>query len=878
MAETLERRADLTSPSPMMGQYLEVKNKYNDFILMYRLGDFYEMFFEDAVTASRALELTLTGRDCGDGRRAAMCGVPFHKLDTYLGRLVEQGFKVAVCEQMEDPAAAKGIVKRDVTRVVTPGTVTDGSLLAEGRHNYLGALTYSDHSVGLGFADISTGQVFVTEIEGENRDARLMNELGLYTPREVICNVDANGCGDVMDFLALRVQAMVTDRRQDLFDVTDAETLAVQCFGEDRAKLTSSVMLATVGALLSYIRETQMCEPTFVHELTVYTDGQYMELDASTRRNLELIETMRTKEKRGTLLWVLDKTETCLGARLLRSWLSRPLISAPAILNRQSAVAELVDSFMMREELRSLLSGILDLERLTAKAVYGTANGKDLRAICQSIATLPDIARLLSDAKSRNVRAIADTLDTLEDIHAYLDNALVETPPFTIREGGMIKEGYHQEVDYLRSVSADSKFILEQIEERERELTGIKTLRVGFNKVFGYYIEVTKSQTDLVPDTYIRKQTLTNCERYITQELKELESTVLGAADRLCALEYELFTELRLRVAAAASRIQASAACIAALDVYMSLADVAAKNNYTRPEVDIGDVIDIRDGRHPVVEKFVKDAYFVPNDTHLDTSANRLMLLTGPNMAGKSTYMRQVALITVMAQIGSFVPAKDARIGIVDRVFTRVGASDDLASGQSTFMLEMNEVANILKTATKKSLIVYDEVGRGTSTYDGMSIARAVVEYTAGKKLGARTMFATHYHELTSLEGVCDGVVNYHIAAKKHGDTISFLRKIVRGATDDSYGIEVAKLAGVPNEVIRRAREVLTSIEEGTPIAVKANRAPAPTPAMPDLFSDLRATQAEEVAEMVKSINLDTLTPLEAMNFIFTLKKKLSAE
>ncbi len=876
MAETLEKRAELTSPSPMMQQYLDVKNQYHDYILMYRLGDFYEMFFEDAVTASRVLELTLTGRDCGEGKRAAMCGVPYHKMDTYLGRLVEAGFKVAVCEQMENPAEAKGIVKRDVTRVVTPGTVTDGTLLAESVHNYLGALYYGDHSVGLGFADVSTGQVYVTEIEGENRDNRLMNELGIYAPREVICNVDANGCGEIADFLALRIGTMVTDRRPALFELNTGAKLAERCFGERAAQLNTPVLIATIGGLLSYIRETQMCEPAFVRELTVYRDGQFMELDAATRRNLELIEAMRTKEKRGSLLWVLDKTETCLGARLLRSWISRPLIAVPAILNRQAAVAEFVDSFVMREELRGLLSGVLDLERLTAKAVYGTANAKDLRAICRSIETLPDIAALLQNAKSKNVRAIADSLDTLEDIYSLLDRALEENPPFTIREGGMIKDGFHEEVDYLRTISRDSESILRQIEERERELTGIKTLRVGFNKIFGYYIEVTKSQSELVPASYVRKQTLTNCERYITQELKEHENTVLGASDRLCALEYALFTEIRETISASASRIQASAAAIAALDVYMSLADVAVKNGYCCPEVDISDVIDIKDGRHPVVEKFVQDAYFVPNDTFLNTGANRLMLLTGPNMAGKSTYMRQVALICVMAQIGSFVPAKDARIGLVDRVFTRVGASDDLASGQSTFMLEMNEVANILKNATKHSLLVYDEVGRGTSTYDGMSIARAVVEYTASKKIGARTMFATHYHELTSLEGTCDGVVNYHIAAKKHGDTISFLRKIVRGATDDSYGIEVAKLAGVPNEVIRRAREVLASIEEGgtpsMPARVKEIQQ------APDLFTELRTSQAEEVADKLRAVNLDTLTPLEAMNFIFTLKKILSTD
>ncbi len=877
-AVVLEKRADLEKTTPMMEQYLEVKNKYPDHILMYRLGDFYEMFFEDAVAGNRDVGLTLTARDCGNGCRAAMCGVPHHKLEDYLGRFVEHGYKVAICDQTEDPATAKGIVKRDVTRVVTPGTVTDEALLRAGQHNYLAALAYGSHSVALGFADVSTGQVFCTEIEGEDRDTRLMNELGIYAPKEVIINVDANGCGQVIDFLALRLGAMITDRRADLFDTQDAAALTEECFGEHARVLNTPALMVCAGALLSYVRETQMCAPTFIREVSVYTDGQFMELDIATRRNLELTEAMRTKEKRGSLLWVLDKTETCLGARLLRSWLTRPLISAPAILNRQEAVAEFADSFMMREELRTLLSVVLDLERLTAKAVYGTANAKDLRAICRSISTLPEIKALLGGAKSRNVRSIADSLDTLEDIHVLLDNALVDDPPFSVREGGMIREGFHADVDYLKTIGEDSKGILEQIEAREKEMTGIKNLRVTSNKVFGFYIEVTKSQIDLVPAHYIRKQTLTNCERYITQELKELENTVFGATDKLYALEYALFCEIRDKISAASSRIQASAAAIAALDVYMSLADVAVKNNYCRPEVDVSDVIEIRDGRHPVVEKFVQDAYFVPNDTALDTTRNRLMLITGPNMAGKSTYMRQVALITVMAQIGSFVPARDARIGLVDRVFTRVGASDDLASGQSTFMLEMNEVANILKHATKRSLIVYDEVGRGTSTYDGMSIARAVVEYTAGKKLGARTMFATHYHELTSLEGTCDGVVNYHIAAKKHGDTISFLRKIVRGATDDSYGIEVAKLAGVPNEVIRRAREVLSSIEEGRDIPTKTVRQATAVPNEPDLFTSLRVSEAEEVAEKLRAVNLDTLTPLEAMNFIFTLKKMLSTQ
>ena len=877
MQEVLERRADLVNPTPMMKQYLAVKEEYPDHVLLYRLGDFYEMFFEDAVMVSRAIELTLTGRDCGNGKRAAMCGVPFHKADVYIGRLVEQGFKVAVCEQTEDPSQAKDIVRREVVRVITPGTITDGSLLTEGKHNYLAALCFTDHSVGVGFADVSTGEVYVTELDGENREERLLTELGIYSPSEVIMNVDASRMVAFTEHISVRIGAMISDRKAPLFDPARTEELLSMCISHTE-QLNTPVLRASVGALLAYIQDTQKCDPTYINELHVYTAGQYMELDTATRRNLELTETMRSKEKRGSLLWVLDKTETCLGARLLRSWLSRPLISVPAILNRQAAVAEFVDNFFLREEMRANLAGVLDLERLTAKAVYGTANGKDLRAICQSIQTLPAIKDLIGGASSQEVHDIAAALDTLEDLHSLLDNALVEEPPYTVREGGMIRDGFNGDVDYLRTIGGDSEAICREIEAREKEATGLKNLHVGSNKVFGFYIEVPKSQSEFVPPHYVRKQTLTNCERYITQELKELETTVLGAADKLCALEFELFTHLRNVVAQNAIRIQTTASQIAALDVYMSLADVAVKNQYCRPEVDMSDVLEIKDGRHPVVEKFVSDSYFVPNDTTLSTGANRLMLITGPNMAGKSTYMRQVALIAVMAQIGSFVPAKDARVGIVDRVFTRVGASDDLASGQSTFMLEMNEVANILHHATKRSLIVYDEVGRGTSTYDGMSIARAVVEYTAGKKLGARTMFATHYHELTVLEGVCDGVVNYHIVAKKHGDTITFLRKIVRGATDDSYGIEVAKLAGVPSEVIRRAKEILAGIEAGgvSAIPVKNTAKAQPEPLVPDLFTDLLTSQAQEVADKVREVNLDTLTPIEAMNFVYTLKKILN--
>ena len=876
MPELVTDASTLPSVTPMMQQYLDIKAQYEGHILMYRLGDFFEMFFSDAIEASRALELTLTGRDCGNGQRAAMCGVPFHKADVYIGRLVEKGYKVAVCEQTEDPATAKGLVRREIVRVITPGTVTDGSLLAETKNNYLAAIFYGKSGVGLGFADISTGQVSVTVLDGTDLLSRLENELGLFSPREVILNVSQNSCAEVCDFLRTRVDAYITDARADLFDEYTARALVSGQFEEGAHGLDSAAVCA-VGALLAYIRETQKTTVSFARELTVYADGQAMEIDISTRRNLELTESMRNKEKKGSLLWVLDKTETSMGARMLRSWILRPLLNPAPIIARQQAVSELLSDYMTRAELRELLSSVLDLERLTAKAVYGTANAKDLRAICQSLSVLPALREHLQKFTGQRLRELYEAMDTLEDLCALLDNAIAEEPPFSLRDGGLIHDGYDKDVDYLRSILANGKGWIEEIEAQERETTDIKNLKVSYNKVFGYYIEVTKSQISLVPDRYIRKQTLANCERYITQELKEMESTVLGAADKLTALEYSLFVSVRDAVAAAASRIQVAAATIAEVDVFLSLAEVASKNNYVCPEVDTSEVLEIRDGRHPVVEKFVTSSYFVPNDTKMDTGANRLLLITGPNMAGKSTYMRQVALIAVMAQIGSFVPAKSARIGIVDKLFTRVGASDDLASGQSTFMLEMNEVANILQKATRRSLVVYDEVGRGTSTYDGMSIARAVAEYTASRKLGARTLFATHYHELTTLEDELEGVVNYNVAAKKHGESITFLRKIVRGATDDSYGIEVAKLAGVPNEVVRRAKAILAGIESGDAAAVHRVKKES-APAEPDMLTSLADMEAREAAEKIRRIDINTITPIEAMNFIFELKKLVSTD
>lgn len=875
MAQVIEKREDLVTATPMMQQYLDVKKEYNDYILLYRLGDFFEMFFEDAVTASRELELTLTGRDCGEGYRAAMCGVPFHKSDVYIGKLVEKGYKVAVCEQTEDSNAAKGLVRREVVRVVTPGTVTDGNMLSDSENNFLCAIYCNEHGMGLGFVDISTGQIFATHITGEKINERVRNEIGVYSPKEIILNVDKKVCSFICDFAVNSAGCVITDKREDLFAHETAYERVINAFGEDETTKGDSASLCAVGALIGYIEQTQMCHKSFVKTLNIYADGQYMELDLNTRRNLELTEAMRTKEKKGSLLWVLDKTKTAMGARLLRNWIVKPLLNPCAISHRQQSVSDFLSDFMLREELRELFSHVLDFERLMAKVVYGTANAKDLRAICNSFSVLPDVKKMISSCSGVSIREIYDAFDTLSDIQELLDAAIDENPPFTVREGGMIKDGYNKDVDYLRSVKSNGKEWIAQIEEKERIASGIKTLKVGYNKVFGFYIEVTKSLIDQVPDRYIRKQTLSNCERYITQELKDMESTILGAEDKLCALEYSIFAEIRDALAKEAHRIQNTASQIAELDVYLSFAEVASKNNYVRPEVDMSKTLAIKDGRHPVVEKYVSDSYFVPNDTTLDNGENRLMLITGPNMAGKSTYMRQVALIALMAQIGSFVPATEAKIGIVDKIFTRVGASDDLASGQSTFMLEMNEVAHILKNATASSLVIYDEVGRGTSTYDGMSIARAVVEYT-NSKIKAKTLFATHYHELTSMEGEYDGIVNYNIAAKKKGDTIIFLRKIVRGATDDSYGIEVAKLAGVPNDVVKRAKEILSNIESSEGV----EKAPMPRKAIQsvevDMFDALYSSEANEVADKLRKTDINTLTPIEAMNLIFELKKSLS--
>ena len=862
--------------TPMMLQYFEIKNQYKDHLLFYRLGDFYEMFFDDAVIASRELELTLTGRDCGEKERAPMCGVPFHSAEGYIGKLIEKGYKVAICEQTEDPATAKGLVKREVIRVITPGTIIETGLLQEKKNNYICSVYIGEGEFGLCYADISTAQMYATSVKCGESDlyTELTNSLGTISPSEIVLNLSRSAAPEIATFAKERLSALLSDGQSGRFEYERSKGKIIQQFGESiyEETLSDKCLVRAVGALLDYISDMQKSDVASIRELHVYSNSQFLEMDINTRRNLELTSNMRTKEKRGTLLWVMDKTKTAPGARMLRYWIEHPLLNVREINQRQGAVEELFENFMLRENIGELLENVLDLERLITKIVYGTASAKDLRAIASTAAILPELKQLLMPCQSPEIKNIFDQLDTLEDIYSLIDASIAENPPFSIREGDIIRDGYNKDIDYLRSVMKDGKGWIEKIAAEEREATGIKTLKIGYNKVFGYYIEVTKSFIDQVPDRYIRKQTLANCERYITQELKDMESTVLGATDKVCALEYEVFQEIRVKVADNSDRIRRVAELVARCDVYLSLATVAARNKFVRPEVDISNVIEIKDGRHPVVEQFVKGEYFVPNDTNLDMNRNRIMLITGPNMAGKSTYMRQVALIVLMAQVGSFVPATEARIGIVDKIFTRVGASDDLASGQSTFMLEMNEVAYILKNATNKSLIIYDEVGRGTSTFDGMSIARAIVEHTHSKRIGAKTLFATHYHELTVLEQELEGVVNYNIAAKKRGDNITFLRKIIKGSTDDSYGIEVAKLAGVPNDVIKRAKEILAIVEKTSKSLKTSDKEGFIQDENVITMDDMIH---EQVINELKATDVNALSPYEAMTLLYDLQKRL---
>lgn len=855
--------------SPMMRQYMEIKEANQDCIIFYRLGDFYEMFFDDAIKGSEELELTLTGRDCGLDERAPMCGVPFHSAEGYIARLVEKGYKVAICEQVEDPATAKGIVKRDIVRIVTPGTVIEGEMLDEGRNNYLASVYEKSGKIGVCFADASTGEAHVTELSGEDMYAELQNEIMRFAPSEIL--IDAKLKDKISAFLEEKITAAISVRDDIHFDTTATEALLCQNFGvispENVGIEVGSVSQSVLGAVIDYLQENGKTGTIAIKNVNIYTSAQFMGLDVTAVRNLELCETMRTKSKRGSLLGVLDKTKTAMGKRLMRSYVLQPLLSIPEITLRQNAVEELANDTVMRCEAQEYMSGIRDIERMMTKIVYGTATAKELLGLAATAHRFPYIKQLLASANCKMLKSIYNDIDTLDEIVALIDAAISEDAPATVREGKIIKKGYNEQVDMLRDDMDGGTSRLADIEARERERTGIKNLRVRYNKVFGYYIEVTNSFLDKVPADYIRKQTLTNAERFITDELKQLENRLLTAKDRAFQLEYEIFNSIRETVAAAANRVRTTAAAIARLDTMCSMAQVAIENNYCRPLVNNDGVISIKGGRHPVVEKLLKTP-FVSNDTYLDNSTDRCAIITGPNMAGKSTYMRQVAIITLMAQMGSFVPAQMAEIGVVDAIFTRVGASDDLASGQSTFMVEMSEMAHILKNATKNSLLIIDEIGRGTSTFDGMSIARAVLEFVADKKkLGAKSLFATHYHELTEMENELDGIKNYNIAVKKRGDDIIFLRRIVPGGADDSYGIEVAKLGGIPDSVIRRAKQILKQTLESGIVTYKTVESNT------DQMS-LEMQGATDILRELQAIDVNTLTPIEAMGVLFDIANK----
>ncbi len=869
--------AELT---PMMKQYFEIKKDYPDTLLFFRLGDFYEMFFEDAKIASKELELVLTGRDCGQEERAPMCGVPFHSVENYLARLVAKGYKVAICEQMEDPALAKGIVKRDVSRVLTPGTVIESTMLDESKNNYLATVVCNGKSAGLVFADISTGEIHVTHIEDKNLLTPIVNELCKFSPSEVVLNKEASEISGISKYIKTMLSATEEVLDEEYFNFENCVDVISQRLNKNVTDFEFSEekeAVSALGACIRYLSELQKSDIKNITNIDYYKGESFMFLNASSRNNLELVETMRSRDKKGTLLWVIDKTKCSMGRRMIRRWLENPLTSLASIVRRNRAVEELFDNTVLCAEIREALDGIYDFERIMTRVVYGTANAKELRSLGLACTKLPEIKELISACKSEKLKSIYDNLDVLEDICSLTLNAIVDEPPLTVREGGMIREGYNEELDALRSIERDSVTFINDIALREQEKTGIKKLKIGYNRVFGYYIEVSNSFKELVPEEYIRKQTLSNCERFITQELKELETKILGAKEKIVRIEYELFTEIREAVAREYMRVQKTAENIAKLDTLCSLAHVAVSRNYCCPEISTDGVIQIEDGRHPVVEVMLGSQPFVPNDTLLDCNDNRCNIITGPNMAGKSTYMRQVALITLLAQIGSFVPARKAKISICDSIFTRVGASDDLAAGQSTFMVEMNEVAQILKQSTQKSLIIFDEIGRGTSTFDGMSIARAVLEYTADKKrLGAKTLFATHYHELTELESKTDGIVNYNIAVKKRGDDITFLRRIVRGKADGSYGIEVAKLAGVPVSVVKRAREILEELELLDGKALKLSTEKELAPAQEEYITQVSFSNnsSNEIIEELKTIDVNTLTPIEALSKLYELVGK----
>ncbi|MBO4627820.1 MAG: DNA mismatch repair protein MutS [Lachnospiraceae bacterium] len=877
--------------SPMMEHYLEIKKQYPDCFLFYRLGDFYEMFFDDAVNASRELELTLTGRDCGLAERAPMCGVPHHAVEEYISRLVEKGYRVAVCDQLEDPKEAKGMVKRGVTRIVTPGTNVFADNIDEKKNVYLMGALWMDGVFGVATVDVSTGDFFVTEV---NTARKCSDEIIRHAPAELLCNPEFQISGVDLEELKARTGVTVTVISGQAYEADVCERLLLSHFkAGSRHVLGLGSMetgCVTAGTVLAYLYQTQMTELSHITRIQPYSSGDYMILDTATRRNLELTETMREKKKRGSLLWVIDKTKTAMGARLLRTFVEQPLINRDAILARQAAIAEMNENLMTREELREYLNSIYDLERLVCRVSYRSANPRDLRAFAQSLSMLPHIRRLLTDFKSKLIVSELADLDPLEDLEEKIDTAIKPDPPFTVREGGMIRDGFNEEVDRLRAAKTQGKQWLAELEARERDRTGIKNLRIKYNNVFGYFLEVTNSFKDLVPEEWSRKQTLSGAERYTTPELKELEDTIVNAEDRLYALEYRIFTDVRDAVAAEITRIQKTAKAVAVLDAIASLAYVAEHNHYVCPQINKQGKIHIVDGRHPVVEQLLPGGTFVANNTTLDGDDNRVAIITGPNMAGKSTYMRQCALIVLLAQIGSYVPAKEADIGIVDRIFTRVGASDDLSTGQSTFMVEMNEVANILKNATKRSLLILDEIGRGTSTFDGLAIAWAVIEHVANRKIiGAKTLFATHYHELTELEGKLGGVCNYCIAVKEQGDSIVFLRKIVRGGADKSYGIQVARLAGVPEEVLKRAQELVEQLTQNDLAertreifrdAVVPNTddswVPRHKDAAPNQMSMFGNAAYAEIAERIRELDLATVTPIDALNLLYKLQDEIN--
>ena len=853
--------------SPMMQQYMQIKERNPDTILFFRVGDFYEMFYDDAKLVSKELELVLTGKDCGTGNRAPMCGVPFHSYETYVSRLVDKGYKVAICEQVEDPALAKGLVKRDIIRVITPGTVIEDSMLVESRNNYLCTVCIRGGKAGICFVDASTGALHTTLIDGDSLNARVIGELGRFQPSEVIMNGETAVADEITSFIANRLKCRYEPRPDDFFGVKECSEVVNSHFGKTPADLgldPDGVHMCAVGAALAYLYETKRSGLGCINKIDVYTDAQFMRLDLSTRRNLEIGETLRSRDTKGSLLHVVDDTCTAMGKRLIRTWIEQPLLNPVTIINRQNGVEELYNSTVVRGEVREALNGVYDLERLMSRILYGSASPREMRSLAYTVGKLPALRAQICACKSGILNEIYNQIDELRDVYELIDKAIVEEPPLTLKDGNVIREGFSKEIDELRTDMTDGKGVITRVETAERERTGIKTLKIKYNKVFGYCIEVTNSFKDQVPDNYIRKQTLTNCERYITEELKQLESRVLGAHDRLTRLEYEAFDSVRNKVSEQLPRIQQTATAVARLDALCSFAQIAADNNYVRPSINVDGKIDIRNGRHPVVESLLKSP-FVPNDTYLDMGADRCAIITGPNMAGKSTYMRQVAIIVLLAQTGSFVPAQSADISVCDAIFTRVGASDDLSAGQSTFMVEMSEVANILENATKNSLLIFDEIGRGTSTFDGMAIARAVLEFVCNKKkLGAKTLFATHYHELTELEDQLDGVRNYNTSVKKRGDNITFLRRIIRGSADGSYGIEVAKLAGIPEDVVVRARKILKALEANQVIGVPKS-ASVKTKDDGEAMPSFVGSVANQLIDDLKILDINAITPIEAM-------------